>query len=124
MSITAAPDQVALLLAELRRQIRVLRIGPVCDGDPGLEAMIAVARANGWAVLDRFVADGYVLDMAGGKVAGTWPRSPTLKKNRFPEKNLSTHGPIGWHYATGNALTQAFYPNANVEEKPTTAPHA
>src|SRR3546814_3318454 len=83
MSITAAPDQVALLLAELRRQIRVLRIGPVCDGDPGLEAMIAVARAKGWAVLDRFVADGYVLDMAGGKVAGTWPRSSTLKKNRF-----------------------------------------
>src|SRR3546814_8445336 len=53
MSITAAPDQVALLLAELRRQIRVLRIGPVCDGDPGLEAMIAVARAKGWAEIGR-----------------------------------------------------------------------
>src|SRR3546814_14850188 len=80
-------DLVALLLAELVRQIRVLRFGPVCDGDPGLEAMIAVARAKGWAVLDRFVADGYVLDMAGGKVAGTWPRSSTLKKNRFHEKH-------------------------------------
>src|SRR3546814_16959041 len=65
MSITAAPDQVALLLAELRRQIRVLRIGPVCDGDPGLEAMIAVARAKGWAVPDRFVAAGYVLAQNG-----------------------------------------------------------
>src|SRR3546814_8850195 len=107
MSITAAPDQVALLLAELRRQIRVLRIGPVCDGDPGLEAMIAVARAKGWAVLDRFVADGYVLDMAGGKVAGTWPRSSTLKKNRFHEKHLATHGALGWHYATGDALIAA-----------------
>src|SRR3546814_20923131 len=83
-------------------------IGPVCDGDPGLEAMIAVARAKGWAVLDRFVADGYVLDMAGGKVAGTWPRSSTLKKKRFHEKHLATHGALGWHYATGEALIEAF----------------
>src|SRR3546814_848441 len=123
MSITAAPDQVALLLAELRRQIRVLRIGPVCDGDPGLEAMIAVARAKGWAVLDRFVADGYVLDMAGGKVAGTWPRSSTLKKNRFHEKHLATHGALGWHYATGDALIEAFDAYAIVEEKSWIADH-
>src|SRR3546814_11676296 len=80
MSITAAPDQVALLLAELRRQIRVLRIGPVCDGDPGLEAMIAVARAKSWAVLDRLVAAGYVSDIAGRKVEGPWPRHPTPQK--------------------------------------------
>src|SRR3546814_14117559 len=97
MSITAAPDQVALLLAELRRQIRVLRIGPVCDGDPGLEAMIAVARAKGWAVLDRFVADGYVLDMAGRKGAGTRPRSSPLKTNTLHEKNIETHAPLGQH---------------------------
>src|SRR3546814_18960479 len=55
MSITAAPDQVALLLAELRRHIRLLRIGPVCAGAPGLEALLAVTRAKGWPVLDRLV---------------------------------------------------------------------
>src|SRR3546814_1526218 len=85
--------------------------------------MIAVARAKGWAVLDRFVADGYVLDMAGGKVAGTWPRSSTLKKNRFHEKHLATHGALGWHYATGDALLEAFDAYAFVEEKSWIADH-
>src|SRR3546814_19963992 len=42
MCITTAPDQVALLLADLRRQIRVLRSGRVGDGDPGMGGRSAV----------------------------------------------------------------------------------
>src|SRR3546814_9356345 len=61
--------------------------------------------------------------MAGGKVAGTWPRSSTLKKNRFHEKHLATHGALGWHYATGDALIEAFDAYAIVEEKSWIADH-
>ncbi|HVI97616.1 MAG TPA: GNAT family N-acetyltransferase [Sphingomonas sp.] len=124
MSITAEADQVALLLAELGRQVNALRVGPVYDGDPGLEALIAVARAGGWAVLDRFVADSYVLDMAGGTATGTWPRSSTLKKNRFHEKHLASHGALGWHFATGETLPAAFDAYAAIEEKSWIADHS
>src|SRR3546814_13110775 len=61
--------------------------------------------------------------MAGGKGAGTWPRSSTLKKNRFHEKHLATHGALGWHYATGDALIEAFDAYAIVEEKSWIADH-
>src|SRR3546814_18194394 len=61
--------------------------------------------------------------MAGGKGAGTWPRSSTLKKNRFHEKHLATHGALGWYYATGDALIEAFDAYAIVEEKSWIADH-
>ena len=92
------------LIRALAREVRVLRWGPVYDDDPVLVAMLAAARARGWAVLDRWVAHSYRLGI--GDRSG-FPRASTLKKNRFHEKHLAEHGAPAWRFATGPAITDA-----------------
>lgn len=89
------------LLERLRQDVRVLRIGPVYDDDPAVGALLARARARGWATLDRFVATGFVLDL---DVSEEWPRGSTLRKNRFHEKHLAAHGALEWHFLRGDSL--------------------
>nr|MDQ2879077.1 GNAT family N-acetyltransferase [Pseudomonadota bacterium] len=102
------------LVAALGGQVNALRIGPVYDGDPAATALHAAARRSGWAVLDRFVADRYLLDMTGGD----WPRASTLKKNRFHEKHLGGHGALDWDFLDGCALAAGgFDALAAIEEK-------
>ncbi|MBC9033999.1 GNAT family N-acetyltransferase [Sphingomonas sp. JC676] len=106
------------LLDRLRREVRVLRIGPVYDGDPGLELLKEAAKARGWAAIDRFVADSYALDMAALRAEGTWPRNSTLKKNRFHEKHLGEHGALDWGFVSGATWDEAaFAALGAVEEK-------
>jgi CelD/BcsL family acetyltransferase involved in cellulose biosynthesis len=94
-------EAMAELLARLGREATALRLGPVYDGDPGLELLKAAARARGWAVLDRFVAHSFLLDMAALQAEGTWPRNSTLRKNRFHEKHLGSHGVLDWRFVSG-----------------------
>jgi CelD/BcsL family acetyltransferase involved in cellulose biosynthesis len=106
------------LLDRLRREVRALRLGPVYDGDPGLELLKEAAKARGWAILDRFVADSYALDMAELRAEGTWPRNSTLRKNRFHEKHLGEHGALDWDFVSGSDWSEAaFDALAAVEEK-------
>ncbi|MET0307802.1 MAG: GNAT family N-acetyltransferase [Sphingomonas sp.] len=106
------------LLDRLRREVRALRIGPVYDGDPGLELLKEAAKARGWATLDRFVADSYALDMAALRDEGTWPRNSTLRKNRFHEKHLGEHGALDWAFVSGADWDDAaFDALAAIEEK-------
>jgi CelD/BcsL family acetyltransferase involved in cellulose biosynthesis len=87
------------LLGGLARQVRGLRIGPVTDGDPALEWLKARALARGWTLLDRFVADSYLLDM-GALAAQGWPRGSTLRKNRQLEKHLAGEGALDWAFVS------------------------
>jgi CelD/BcsL family acetyltransferase involved in cellulose biosynthesis len=87
------------LLGGLARQVRGLRIGPVTDGDPALEWLKARALARGWTLLDRFVADSYLLDM-GAIAAQGWPRGSTLRKNRQLEKHLAGEGALDWAFVS------------------------
>ncbi|HEX8554843.1 MAG TPA: GNAT family N-acetyltransferase [Sphingomonas sp.] len=80
-------------LARLAREVRALRIGPVGDDDPAAMPLIAAARAAGWTVLDRFVATRWLLRLSG---AEAWPRSSTLKKNRWHEKQMAAAGALDW----------------------------
>ncbi len=106
------------LLPRLARAVTALRIGPVYDGDPGLELLKAAALTKGWAVIDRFVADSYVLDMAALRAEGTWPRNSTLKKNRFHEKHLGGHGELDWGFVSGAGWDDAaFDALGGIEEK-------
>ncbi len=106
-----------VLVAALARQINALRIGPVYDGDPAATALITAARGQGWAVLDRFVADSFLLDMAA-EAANGWPRNSTLRKNRFHEKHLGEHGALDWRFLDGTALKAGgFDALASIEEK-------
>ena len=75
-------------------------------------------------MLDRFVADSYALDMAAAQADDNWPRSSTLKKNRFHEKHLAAHGELGWSFLTGADLANGgFQRLAQVEEKSWIAAH-
>jgi CelD/BcsL family acetyltransferase involved in cellulose biosynthesis len=91
---------VDALLDTLGRSVNALRIGPVCDGDPTIEALLARARAKGWAALDRFVANSFVLD---------------LRKNRFHEKHLAEHGVLDWRFVGAGEWELAFDAFAQVE---------
>jgi CelD/BcsL family acetyltransferase involved in cellulose biosynthesis len=82
------------LLGALARQVRALRIGPVYDGDPALDGLKVRARATGWTLLDRQVADSFLLDIA----VEDWPRGSTLRKNRHLEKHLAATGPLAWEW--------------------------
>lgn len=114
----AGVEAVEALLPRLVREARALRVGPVYDGDPGLELLKEAARAKGWAVLDRFVADSFLLDIAAARGEGPWPRNSTLKKNRFHEKHLGSHGELDWSFVHGAGWTgAAFDALAEIEEK-------
>ena len=110
----AASFDVAL--ATLAQTVNGVRIGPVYDGDPAATPLIEAARARGWAVLDRFVADSWLLDMAAAQAQGAWPRGSTLKKNRFHEKHLASHGEPDWRFLNGADWPAAFDALASVEE--------
>ncbi|MDV3458303.1 GNAT family N-acetyltransferase [Sphingomonas sp. HF-S4] len=106
------------LLARLAETANALRLGPICDGDPGLELLKAAAEARGWVVLDRFVADSFLLDMAALQAEGTWPRNSTLRKNRFHEKHLGSHGALDWAFVSGGDWdSDAFDALAEIERK-------
>ncbi len=114
----AGVEAVEALLPRLARQARALRVGPVYDGDPGLELLKEAARNQGWALLDRFVADSFALDIAAERAQGIWPRNSTLKKNRFHEKHLGSHGELDWSFVSGGDWNvAAFDALAEIEEK-------
>lgn len=114
----AGVEAIEALLPRLAREARALRVGPVYDGDPGLELLKEAARNRGWAVLDRFVADSFLLDIAAERAEGTWPRNSTLKKNRFHEKHLGGHGALDWSFVHGAGWNEAaFEALAGIEEQ-------
>ncbi|MBN8808203.1 MAG: GNAT family N-acetyltransferase [Sphingomonas sp.] len=116
---TIADDRAFDVLADaLAHEVNGLRIGPVYDGDPAASALIAAARRRGWVAIDRFVADSFLLDMAAARTEGPFPRASTLKKNRFHEKHLATHGALDWRFLTGAELAEGgFDAMARIEEK-------
>lgn len=89
-------------LATLAGTVNGLRIGPAYDDDAAAMPLIAAARASGWAVLDRFVAESWLLDMAALQREGSWPRGSTLRKNRFHEKHLAAQGVPDWRFLDGS----------------------
>jgi len=102
----------------LGREVNALRIGPICDGDPALEPLLAAARAKGWATLDRFVAESWLLDLAAARIDGDWPRNATLRNNRFHEKHLAQEGALDWQFLNGPGVTvEMFDLLAAIEEK-------
>jgi len=107
-----------VLVDRLGQEVNGLRIGPSYDGDPAVSELIAAAKRRRWVVLDRFVADSYLLDMAAAQSQGAWPRASTLKKNRFHEKHLADHGALDWRFLNGADLAVGGFDQlAAVEQK-------
>ena len=121
-SVAADAGAHATLVTALAGEVNALRVGPVYDGDPSFEPLLAAARAAGWVALDRFVADSYLLDMVraggGARADATWPRNSTLRKNRFHEKHLGEHGALDWSFLSGDAWAHGgFDALASIEQK-------
>ncbi|QIG78987.1 GNAT family N-acetyltransferase [Stakelama tenebrarum] len=114
----AGAECTELLLDRLGREVNALRIGPVYDGDPGLEMLRAAAAARGWTVIDRTIAQSFLLDMGALRAEGTWPRSSTLRRNRNHEKHLGEMGALDWRFVSGPAWNEAVFDDlAAIEEK-------
>lgn len=113
----AAEATLPVALATLARHVNGLRIGPVCDDDPAAMPLIAAARASGWTAIPRFVAQGWHLDMAAARAEGAWPRTSTLRKNRFHEKHLADQGTLDWSSVSGADWPDAFAALGAVEAK-------
>ncbi|WP_353204269.1 GNAT family N-acetyltransferase [Sphingomonas sp.] len=113
MHQSAGPRAIDALLGALAGAVTALRIGPVYDHDLALTPVLARARAKGWAVLDRFVADSFVFDLQQPE----WPRGSTLRKNRFHEKHLSEHGALDWSFPQTGDWPATFDAMATIEQK-------
>jgi CelD/BcsL family acetyltransferase involved in cellulose biosynthesis len=58
------------------------------------------------------------LDISEVQKEAPWPRGSTLKKNRFHEKHLASHGALEWRFVSGEAWTkQAFDDLALIEQR-------
>jgi CelD/BcsL family acetyltransferase involved in cellulose biosynthesis len=113
--------QMAALLSD-RRARRALgpawRLGPLYADDPALVLLREAAPLAGWRVFERHVATAFLLDMVQLTVEGTWPRNSTLRKNRFHEKHLASHGALEWRFARGADWTPELFADlAAIEAK-------
>lgn len=117
VAAAASVEAADAALVVLARAVRALRIGPVYDDDPALALLLARARAAGWGVVARPVADSYLLDMVAARAGGQGPRGSTLRKNRFHEKHLAEHGALDWRFARKDDWPAVFDAMASVEER-------
>ncbi len=116
----ASDDELAAMLASpaARGPLgRAWRLGPVNEDDPTASRLVRVAGRSGWTVLARRIATGFMLDIAAARAAGPWPRGSTLKKNRFHEKHLASHGALNWRFLSGTDWSPALLDALAVVER-------
>ena len=117
----ARDEELAALLRSpsARRALRrIWRIGPVYADDPALAATRRVADRCGWTLLERRIATSFLLDIAAQRTEGPWPRTSTLRKNRFHEKHLASHGALEWRFISGGQWTARVFDDlAAIEAK-------
>lgn len=96
----------------------VWRLGPVYADDPAVSGLRRIAGRSGWAMLERRIATGFLLDIDAQRAEAPWPRGSTLRKNRFHEKHLASHGALEWRFISGERWTAgAFDDLAAIEAK-------
>ncbi|MCW6535726.1 GNAT family N-acetyltransferase [Sphingomonas lycopersici] len=116
LAVDAGAEVLEQALDTLARGVNALRIGPVADDDPAASALIAAARARGWGVAMRTLGQGWLLDMAALQAEGAWPRTSTLRKNRYHEKQLAEHGALDWRFLSNLDWPAAFDALATIEQ--------
>jgi CelD/BcsL family acetyltransferase involved in cellulose biosynthesis len=100
----ASAEELAAFLSHplAKRLGRVWRMGPQRADDPSGPRLAQAAVAAGWISLTRSLSHAWLLDVDTLRAEGGWPRSSTLKKNRFFEKHLASHGPLEFRFVTGS----------------------
>jgi CelD/BcsL family acetyltransferase involved in cellulose biosynthesis len=108
----ASDEEVrALLASPLAKQGlgRAFRIGPANADDPTLERLARAAPAAGWTILQRRIATSFTMNVAEARASGSWPRSSTLKKNRWHERQLALGGALEWRFVSGADWTPLLF---------------
>ncbi|MEG8019288.1 GNAT family N-acetyltransferase [Sphingomonas sp. LR55] len=116
LALEAGEPALKAALSTLARNVNGIRIGPVYDTDPAAAALIATARAQGWTTVDRAIGDSWSLDLPRAREGEPWPRTSTLRKNRFHEKHLAEHGAPDWRFLSGADWPAAFADLGAVEQ--------
>ncbi|MEG8025637.1 GNAT family N-acetyltransferase [Sphingomonas aurantiaca] len=116
LALDAGEAALKTALSTLGAHVNGLRIGPVHDDDPAATALIAAARASGWAAIDRPIGQNWSLDLRPAADGQPWPRNSTLRKNRFHEKHLAEHGALDWRFLSGTDWPAAFAGLGAVEQ--------
>lgn len=80
----------------------VWRLGPVYEDDATAARLVRVAPARGWTVLTRRLGTAYRLDIDALEAEGSWPRTSTLRKNRWIERRLGELGELEWRTVSGS----------------------
>jgi CelD/BcsL family acetyltransferase involved in cellulose biosynthesis len=94
------------------------RIGPVREDDPTAVRLGWIAKESGWTILRRPLGTSFLLDVAGPRREGGWPRNTTLRKNRWFEKQLGADGALEFGFFTGSDWTPALFDTlAEIERK-------
>ena len=108
-----------VLVDRLGQEVNGLRVGPSYDGDPATIALIAAAKRRGWAVLDRFVADSYALDMVAAQARRAAGRATRRSRRTASTKSISAeHGALEWTFLSGaDLLAGGFDQLAAIEQK-------
>ena len=121
VAAAASADDMATLLSDktARRVLgRMWRMGPVYANDPAFTLVRDGAPRAGWHVCQRRISTAYLLDIKSLRAEGEWPRSSTLRKNRFHEKHLASHGKLEWRFARGRDWTPELFDDlAAIERK-------
>lgn len=104
---------------DIRRALGPLwRLGPVYADDPALALLRRTAGEAGWTLIERRIATSFLLDIAAVRAAGPWPRNSTLRKNRFHEKHLASHGALEWRFVAGAGWSPRIFDDlATIEAK-------
>ncbi|WP_299326643.1 GNAT family N-acetyltransferase [Parasphingopyxis sp.] len=84
---------------------RIWRLGPVYSDDPTARRLLKAAPEAGWNVIQRPTARVYELDLQAQRQDGPWPRTKTLRKNRWRERRLASDGEVRYEFLTGRDLT-------------------
>ena len=88
---------------------RLWRLGPVYEADPSADRLSQIAASACWTVLRRRLSTSYRLDLEALLAEGSWPRSSTLRKNRWIERRLAELGELDWKVVTGAGWTAAAF---------------
>jgi len=104
LAAEATDGEIEAMLSDgqVRSQLGgVWRMGPVYGNDPAAARLVEAAERAGWTVLRRDLGTCFELDLAALRAEGPWPRSSTLRKNRWREKRLAEHGDVAYRFRTG-----------------------
>ena len=80
---------------------RAWRLGPVYEDDPTAERLARIALRAGWTILTKRLGTTYRLDIDALEAEGSWPRTSTLRKNRWIERRLAEIGELEWTNVSG-----------------------